>query len=150
VEYVKKIVDIQMLEDMKLMRQEGMANSEIAKRVGVSDLTVRKYLGNNPPGIHRPYKRKVDHVVKEPSVVVTESKEDNIPDHSKIPYSGLKRISVVEYYDGKFFKYEVDKIEHTVSVSGFADPISDRLNRLTSNDLERLIAELLDVMDTLK
>lgn len=43
--YKTALTDRVSIEDLRKMREEGMSNMQIAKSLGVSDVTIRKYLG---------------------------------------------------------------------------------------------------------
>ena len=136
----KKIITEVTVQEMLRLREEyGLSNSEIAERLEISDLTVRKHIGCNPKGIRRVYrsKRTEEPIASSPLLQDTE-KEPLLAE--------IKRHHSV-ILGGKFFMYEADLIEKTVALRVGDVNISKPLNQET---LERFIAELIDLMDFIK
>lgn len=136
---MRKVVDLEMLECMRTLRDEGLSNAEIAERVGLSDLTVRNYLGKNPPGVRRGYKRKQASPI--PVIVEPEVKKP-------VMEPMVKKVAAMETYEGKYLSYQVDLQNNTMRI--FSHDGTFITAAMSPEELEAMIAELLDVMCILK
>ena len=136
---MRKVVDLEMLECMRALRDEGLSNAEIAERIGLSDLTVRNYLGKNPPGVRRGYKRKQASPI--PVIVEPEAKKS-------VMEPMIKKVAAMETYEGKYLSYQVDLQNNTMRI--FSHDGTFITAAMSPEELEAMIAELLDVMCILK
>lgn len=136
---MRKVVDLEMLECMRALRDEGLSNAEIAERIGLSDLTVRNYLGKNPPGVRRGYKRKQTSPI--PVIAEPEAKKSAMEPM-------IKKVAAMETYEGKYLSYQVDLQNNTMRI--FSHDGTFITAAMSPEELEAMIAELLDVMCILK
>ena len=129
-----KITDEVSIEEMRTLREEGLSNREIGRRLDVSYETVRKYLGNQPKGIRAVYGSLRRPVEEAPVTPVT-------PQHT------LQMEIQTTCYKGECARYTVDSMGMVeIRMMGSEDPKPITINK---DRLQTYILELMDLYNML-
>ena len=130
---MRKLTESISVQEMQQMRDEGLSNAQIAKRLDVSYTTVRKYLG------------KADFRAPYGSC----KKPEDVPEEKPVL---LKKLMHIEEFMGEKNKYTVNIDGKTVTVKQLGDG-SITFDHTTiyhttydKASLERHISELLDIL----
>lgn len=87
----RKLTDEISLEELKQLREEGLTNKQIADRLDINYVTVKRYLGKQPDGLRAAYgsnQTKVKDVEKPAMQVVQAPKTDLILTQCTKEYAG--------------------------------------------------------------
>lgn len=126
---MRKLTESISVQEMQQMRDEGLSNAQIAKRLDVSYTTVRKYLGR--ADFRAPYGscKKPEDVQEEKPVL-------------------LKKLMHIEEFMGEKNRYTVNIDGKTVTVKQLENsgPLDYKPNTYDKASLERHISELLDIL----
>lgn len=172
-----KLTDSVSVEELLTMRECGLGNAEIAKRLDTSPATIYKYIGKQPKALNKPcgkaaasYKQSKladpTPVSQAMSVTLDEPENldifgvDDLPEKKACPMvftcdadkvqpweGGLKVISRITHAESERARYTIDTQNGTVKVGH---------KQLSSNEiydeasLQKYIAELTEVLTMLK
>ena len=119
---------------MMSMRDQKMSNKQIADRLGVSVVTVRKYIGKQPSDIPRDYKiNNFEPVIDAPVPA------KQVLDYKTFTKPSLRVVSTRSTLEGDTNKYIIDTSSSTIEVSGLMNGILDLPT------LDSLIGELKEI-----
>lgn len=126
---MRKLTESISVQELQQMRDEGLSNMQIAKRLDVSYATVRKYLG------------KADFRAPYGSC----KKPEDVPEEKPVL---LKKLMHIEEFLGEKNKYTVNIDGKTVTVKQLENGGSVGFDHTTYDkaSLERHISELLDIL----
>ncbi len=158
-----KLTDSVSVEELLTMRECGLGNAEIAKRLDTSPATIYKYIGKQPKELNKPtgwhaHKARLNPI--QPTNVV---EDDNIPsimkpdrqiftcDADEIEQEprlgGLKVVSRLIHAESPGYRYTIDGAAGTVKVS---DNNTGRLTVHTTESLRSYVDELTEVLKMLE
>lgn len=126
---MRKLTESISVQELQQMRDEGLSNMQIAKRLDVSYATVRKYLG------------KADFRAPYGSC----KKPEDVPEEKPVL---LKKLMHIEEFMGEKNKYTVNIDGKTVTVKQIENGSAVGFDHTTYDkaSLERHISELLDIL----
>lgn len=125
---MRKLTESISVQELQQMREEGLSNMQIAKRLDVSYATVRKYLG------------KADFRAPYGSC----KKPEDVPEKKPVL---LKKLMHIEEFMGEKNKYTVSIDTKTVTVKQLGNgPVDFDHTTYDKASLERHISELLDIL----
>ena len=105
----RRINSAEMVPKMQELRHQGLSNSQIAHDLGISDSTVRYYIGNQPSGVKAEYGSIVSKVTGEKFSKELEAKPvEQRPRPTRLITKHLKRVSYRESLQGATFEYICD------------------------------------------
>lgn len=127
----RKLTDEISLEELKQLRAEGLTNKQIADRLDINYVTVKRYLGKQPDGLRAAYGSSQTKTkdVEKPAMKVVQA-----------PKTDLVLTQCTKEYAGKDVCYVVRDWSVEIRQNGQQIRFFDR------KGLENFVMELMDLM----
>lgn len=172
-----KLTDSVSVEELLTMRECGLGNAEIAKRLDTSPATIYKYIGKQPKELNKPtgyhaHKARQSPVkptnVVEAAQSVTLDEDENIdifgvkelPDAKPVPVvftcdadklnaweGGLKVISRITHVESRDYRYTLDSSNGTVKISNKRTAETVSWSKASLEDYLSELTEVLGMMN---